>query len=88
MLPGHVTVTADGEFERGAPGEPIATTVGAARTGIDLLALSEDEFVERMADAGEKPANYGAIIDLNRGTASEPPEERTELELGPNSCSA
>ena len=88
VLPGHVTVTADGEFEHGTPGEPIATTVRDARTGIDLLGLEEDAFVERMADAGEKPANYEEIIDLNRGVTESPPEERTELELGPNNCSA
>ncbi len=88
VLPGHVTVTADGEFEHGTPGEPIATTVRDARTGIDLLGLEEDAFVERMADAGEKPANYEEIIDLNRGATESPPEERTELELGPNNCSA
>ncbi|SEH16482.1 Glyoxylase, beta-lactamase superfamily II [Natronorubrum sediminis] len=88
VLPGHVTVTADGEFEHGSPGEPVETTVRAARTEIDLLDLEEEEFVDRMADAGEKPANYEEIIDLNRGAKAAPPEERTELELGPNNCSA
>ncbi|WP_436345457.1 MBL fold metallo-hydrolase [Natronorubrum sp. FCH18a] len=88
VLPGHVTVTAEGEFEHGSPGEPIATTVRDARTEIDLLGLEEDAFVERMADAGEKPANYEDVIDLNRGVKESPPEERTELELGPNNCSA
>ncbi|ELZ19610.1 beta-lactamase [Haloterrigena salina JCM 13891] len=88
VLPGHVTVTSEGEFEHGRPGEPIATTVREARIGIDLLGLGEEEFVERMADAGEKPANYEEIIDLNRGREERPPEDRTELELGPNNCSA
>lgn len=88
VLPGHVTVTADGEFEHGSPGEPVTTTIRSARTGIDLLGLAEDEFVDRMADAGEKPANYEEIIDLNRGVEERPPEDRTELELGPNNCSA
>ncbi|MFC6768460.1 MBL fold metallo-hydrolase [Natrinema soli] len=88
VLPGHVTVTADGEFEHGAPGEPIRTTIRAARTGIDLLDLEEDAFIERMADAGEKPSNYEEIIEYNRGAADMSPEERVELELGPNNCSA
>lgn len=88
VLPGHVTVTADGKFEHGSPGEAVETTIRTARTEIDLLDLEEDEFVDRMADAGEKPANYEEIIDLNRGAESAPPEERTELELGPNNCSA
>ncbi|ELY51427.1 MBL fold metallo-hydrolase [Natronorubrum bangense] len=88
VLPGHVTVTADGEFEHGAPGEAITTTIREARTEIDLLSLEQSAFVDRMADAGEKPANYEEIIDLNRGATELPPEERTELELGPNNCSA
>ncbi|WP_408957748.1 rhodanese-like domain-containing protein [Natrinema sp. 74] len=88
VLPGHVTVTADGEFEHGAPGEPIRTTIRDARTGIDLLDLEEDAFVDRMADAGEKPSNYEEIIAYNRGATKIPPEERVELELGPNNCSA
>lgn len=88
VLPGHVTVTAEGEFERGSPGEPITTTVREARTGIDLLGLEEEAFVDRMAEAGEKPANYEEIIELNRGATEAPPEDRTELEMGPNNCSA
>ena len=88
VLPGHVTVTADGEFEHGKPGEAITTTIREARTEIDLLSLEQSAFVDRMADAGEKPANYEDIIDLNRGATELPPEERTELELGPNNCSA
>ncbi|WP_265108875.1 MBL fold metallo-hydrolase [Halosolutus halophilus] len=88
VLPGHVTVTNDGRFEHGRPGEPITTTVGEARTGIDVLDFDEEAFVDRLADAGEEPANFEAIIDLNRGATTEPPEERTELELGPNNCSA
>ena len=88
VLPGHVTVTADGEFEHGAPGEPIRTTIRDARTGIDLLGLERDAFVDRMADAGEKPSNYEEIIEFNRGAAEIPPEDRVELELGPNNCSA
>ncbi|WP_254524537.1 MBL fold metallo-hydrolase [Natrinema caseinilyticum] len=88
VLPGHVTVTAEGEFAHGAPGEAIRTTIRDARTGIDLLDLEEDAFVDRMAEAGEKPANYEEIIEFNRGAADIPPEERVELELGPNNCSA
>ncbi|AGB17234.1 Zn-dependent hydrolase, glyoxylase [Halovivax ruber XH-70] len=88
VLPGHVTVTGDGEFEVGSPGEPITTSVGDARTGIDVLQLDEEDFVERLADPGEKPANYEDIIEINRGVRDPDPEERTELELGPNNCSA
>ncbi|WP_394739075.1 MBL fold metallo-hydrolase [Natronococcus roseus] len=88
VLPGHVTVTADGEFEHGSPGAEISTTVGDARTGIDVLDLDEEAFVDRLADAGEKPANFEEIIERNRGALELPPEERIELEMGPNNCSA
>lgn len=88
VLPGHVTVTEDGEFEVGSPGEPIATTVRDARTEIDVLQLDEKAFVERLEDPGEEPANYEDIIEINRGVREMDPEERTELELGPNNCSA
>ncbi|ELZ09372.1 rhodanese [Halovivax asiaticus JCM 14624] len=88
VLPGHVTVTGDGEFEVGSPGELITTTVRDARTGIDVLQLDEESFVERLADPGEEPANYEDIIEINRGVRELDPEERTELELGPNNCSA
>ena len=88
VLPGHVTVTADGEFAVGRPGAPIATTIGDARTRLDVLQLDEQAFVERLADPGEKPANYETIIEINRGGRDLDPEERTDLELGPNNCSA
>ncbi|MGM0388784.1 MAG: MBL fold metallo-hydrolase, partial [Natrinema limicola] len=88
VLPGHVTVTANGKFEHGAPGEPIRTTIRDARTGIDLLGLPEDAFVEQMADAGEKPSNYEEIIEINRGVTAIAPEDRVEFELGPNNFSA
>ncbi|TYL38515.1 rhodanese [Natronococcus pandeyae] len=88
VLPGHVTVTADGEFAHGSPGEAVTTTIRDARTGIDVLNLEEEAFVDRMADAGEKPSNYEEIIERNRGALELPPEDRIELELGPNNCSA
>ena len=88
VLPGHVTVTPEGEFAVGRPGEPITTTIGEARTGLEVLQLDEEAFVERLADPGEKPANYEEIIEINRGVRDLAPEERIELELGPNNCSA
>ncbi|ELY61345.1 rhodanese [Natronococcus amylolyticus DSM 10524] len=88
VLPGHVTVTADGEFEHGSPGGEISTTIREARTGIDVLELDEEAFVDRLADAGEKPANFEEIIERNRGALELAPEDRVELEMGPNNCSA
>lgn len=89
VLPGHVEVTADGEFAHGEPGEPVRATVGEARTGFELLRASEDEFVERLtAGDREKPPNFERIIAVNRGAEDVPMDETTELELGPNNCSA
>jgi len=85
VLPGHVGVSTDGRFDTGAPGEPIATTIGVARE-LPALELDEDAFVDRLADAGAKPANYGWIIEINRGVREA--DDRVELELGPNNCSA
>jgi hypothetical protein len=89
VLPGHVNVTSEGEFERGEPGDPIHATIGEARTEYDLLQLSEDEFVERLTSGDhEKPPNYERVIDINRGEESVEVQEATELEMGPNRCSA
>ncbi len=89
LLPGHVTVTDEGEFEGGVPGEPVRATVGGLRTGLDVLALDEEAFVERSLESlPEKPPNYERVIDVNRGVEAIDEDEATELELGPNNCSA
>ncbi len=88
VLPGHVSVSANGEFGHGEPGEPIMTTIRAARTGIEALTLEQEAFIDRLAAAGEKPANYEAILEINRGVRDADPDQRIELELGPNNCSA
>ncbi|USZ69256.1 rhodanese-like domain-containing protein [Halorussus salilacus] len=89
VLPGHVDVNSEGEFSEGRPGEPVASTVGDLRTGLDLLGLSGDEFVERLTDADhEKPPNYEEVIAINLGIESVEADEATELEMGPNRCSA
>ncbi len=90
VLPGHVTVTEDGQFAHGHPGQPIRSTIGDVRCGLDVLQLSEAEFVSRLTEnVPEKPPNYETVIAINRGM-DEPDdeEEATELELGPNRCSA
>ncbi|ODR82608.1 rhodanese [Haladaptatus sp. W1] len=90
VLPGHVTVTEDGRFAHGSPGQPIQATVGDLRRELDVLQLPEDEFVARLTETvPEKPPNYETVIAVNRGL-DEPDDEgeATELELGPNRCSA
>ncbi|MFH5797948.1 rhodanese-like domain-containing protein [Haladaptatus sp. CMAA 1911] len=90
VLPGHVTVTEDGQFTHGHPGEPIRSTIGDVRRELDVLRLSEAEFVSHLTEnVPEKPPNYGTVIAINRGVDEpEDEEEATELELGPNRCSA
>jgi thiosulfate/3-mercaptopyruvate sulfurtransferase len=88
VLPGHFSVSADGTT--GAThGEPVSTTVGEARTGLDLLGIDRDVFVRRLAgSAPDKPANYETVIDINTGGRTPDEGTATELELGPNNCAA
>lgn len=89
LFPGHVTVTSEGEFATGTPSEPIRATIGELRTSLDVLDLDKGGFVERSLETlPEKPPNYERVIDINRGKSDADDEEATELELGPNNCSA
>ena len=89
ILPGHVSVTEDGRFETGSPGEPITARLGDLREELDLLQLDEDEFVTRLVEnAPEKPSNYERIIAINTGQETVEGSEATELEIGPNNCAA
>ncbi|MBP1921342.1 thiosulfate/3-mercaptopyruvate sulfurtransferase [Halorubrum alkaliphilum] len=90
VLPGHFSVANDGTTGDVTPGEPVATTVGEARTGIDLLDRDRESFVDRItATLPEKPPNYESVIAANRGIESPPDETAAiELELGPNRCAA
>lgn len=90
VCPGHFAVGNDGTTGDVVPGEPVTTTVGAARRELDVLGLDREAFVERItATLPEKPPNYEAVIAANRGVES--PSDETaaiELELGPNRCAA
>lgn len=90
ILPGHVSVTSDGRYDVAAPGEPIAARLGDLRSGLDLLDLDEETFVDRLTDqTPEKPPNYERVIAINKGLEAPADEtEATELELGPNNCAA
>ncbi|WP_225336062.1 MBL fold metallo-hydrolase [Halomicrobium urmianum] len=90
ILPGHLTVTNDGRYENGSPGDPIEARLGNLREELDFLGLDRDAFVERLTeDAPEKPPNYETVIAVNTGKESVDDEgEATELELGPNNCAA
>ncbi|MFD1514217.1 MBL fold metallo-hydrolase [Halomarina rubra] len=89
VLPGHLTVSSDGRYETGSPGEPVAARLGDLRERLDLLGFDEAAFVERLSsDPPEKPPNYETVIDVNSGRRSVDDEEATTLELGPNNCAA
>jgi glyoxylase-like metal-dependent hydrolase (beta-lactamase superfamily II) len=90
ILPGHLTVTSDGRYENGSPGEPLAARLGDLCEKLDLLGLDRDAFVERLTEnAPEKPPNYETVIAINTGEETVDDEsEATELELGPNNCAA
>ena len=90
VCPGHFAVSNDGTTGEAVPGEPVATTVGAARRELEVLGLDREAFVERItATLPEKPPNYEAVIAANRGVESPPDETAAiELELGPNRCAA
>lgn len=90
VCPGHFTVENDGTIGRVTPGEPVMTTVGDARRGIEILQADRARFVERItATLPEKPPNYESVIAANRGIdAPEDEVAAIELELGPNRCAA
>lgn len=89
VLPGHFTVNNDGTVGI-TPGEPVDTTVGALRTGLDVLAADRESFIETLtAHLPEKPPNYERVIGINAGHETvDDDTEATELELGPNRCAA
>ncbi|AEN07162.1 MBL fold metallo-hydrolase [Halolamina sp.] len=90
ILPGHLTVTSDGRYENGSPGELLAARLGDLRDELDFLGLDRNAFIERLTeDAPEKPPNYETVIAINTGKETVDDEsEATELELGPNNCAA
>lgn len=88
VLPGHFTVTDEGETPGVVPGTPVSASVKELRTGLDVLDVSEGEFVGRITDRlPEKPPNYETVIAINTGRETLESDERAvELELGPNRC--
>ncbi len=90
LLPGHFSVSEAGEYGVVSPGEPIAVTIGDVRTGLGLLELEREAFVEAItARLPEKPPNYERVIQINTGRREvSDGQEAIELELGPNRCAA
>ena len=90
ILPGHFSVTNDGEYVDVTPGEPMFSTVGYLWENNELVRKPEEEFVEHMfSNLPSKPPNYERVIETNAGEyAPATDAEETELELGPNRCAA
>ncbi|MFA9415149.1 rhodanese-like domain-containing protein [Natrinema sp. HArc-T2] len=90
ILPGHFSVTNDGEYIDVTPGQPMFSTVGYLWENNEILRMAEDDFVEHMFDnLPSKPPNYEQVIATNAGEYEpEDEDEETELELGPNRCAA
>jgi len=78
VAPGHGTLGTDP-----APDGTLTRSLADVRERVTLG--ERDAFAERiLANAGERPANYERIIDVNLGRESV--DEFEELELGPNNC--
>ena len=90
ILPGHFSVTDEGEYIDVTPGTPMLSTVGKVWETNSILRLDEEEFVEHMFEnLPSKPPNYETVIATNQGDYTPEDEaEENELELGPNRCAA
>jgi hypothetical protein len=90
ILPGHFSVTDDGEYVDVTPGMPMVTTVGSVRQTNEIVQLEEEAFVEHMFEnLPSKPPNYETAIATNQGSyVPESVDEENGLELGPNRCAA
>ncbi len=90
VLPGHVSLTDDLQYETKSTGEPICDTLGDIRTRLELLDQDRESFITAMtSDLPEKPDDYEQVIAINAGKATvETEEDAAELETGPNSCAA
>ena len=90
VLPGHVSIKDDISFEEGAPGQPIAATLGELFEALSLLTDDRDDFIDAItSDLPEQPADYETVIAVNSGQQDlDTWEEGAELDAGANNCSA
>jgi len=69
--------------------QPIGGSIAAARKDLDLLALDEQPFVDRiLASLQPKPPNHHAIIAVNEGKQDLGLTDPLDVEAGPNRCAA
>jgi glyoxylase-like metal-dependent hydrolase (beta-lactamase superfamily II) len=68
-------------------GRPAARPLGEVREALGVFALPEAEFVQRvLARLPARPANYQAILELNKRGGPHDPDTVEELEAGGNQC--
>jgi glyoxylase-like metal-dependent hydrolase (beta-lactamase superfamily II) len=73
----------------GFDGAPVSAELSQLKTTIDLLATSEENFVQSiLSSLRAKPPNFHAIIAINEGKADLGLTNPIDLEAGPNRCAA
>jgi len=84
VLPAH-----HGEGVAVVPDEVVGGRLGELRRSLDALSLDEEAFVSwATSRVTERPPNYRAIIEVNRGRSPSTTGSLRDLEAGPNRCSA
>jgi glyoxylase-like metal-dependent hydrolase (beta-lactamase superfamily II)/rhodanese-related sulfurtransferase len=69
--------------------QPIGGSISTVRAELDLLALDEQTFVDRiLASLQPKPPNHHAIIAVNEGKQDLGLTDPLDVEAGPNRCAA
>lgn len=69
--------------------QPIGATIATSRAELDLLALEEQPFVDRILNSLQpKPPNHHAVIAVNEGKQELGAIDPLDLEAGPNRCAA
>jgi glyoxylase-like metal-dependent hydrolase (beta-lactamase superfamily II) len=84
VLPAH-----HGEGVFVVPGQLVGAKLGDLRSSLGPLSLDEEAFVSwAVGRVAERPPNYQAIVEVNRGGKVEDLGALRYLEVGPNRCSA
>jgi glyoxylase-like metal-dependent hydrolase (beta-lactamase superfamily II)/rhodanese-related sulfurtransferase len=90
QLPEH-TVVLPAHFNGGSitlkHAVPIADTIGSLKKKIQILSMTDDEFIHFVTDTmPSQPMNYKTIIDINKRILPFDEIQMPDLEAGPNSC--
>ncbi len=88
VLPGHFSISNEGEAQDVTPGTPIFASLGHLRKHNEALQMTQEEFVQYIFEnVPEKPPNYEEVIATNLGRQKRMSQQKeVELEMGPNRC--